>query len=100
MSEVLPRSYANATPKRRLRSVIGAYVALTKPRVIELLLVTTVPAMILAEEGLPNLGLITAVLVGGALALLLGEWLLWSRAGWSGAGLRGLRGRTGRSAPR
>jgi protoheme IX farnesyltransferase len=68
VSEVLPRSYANATPKRRLRSVIGAYVALTKPRVIELLLVTTVPAMILAEEGLPNLGLIAAVLVGGALA--------------------------------
>ena len=51
MSEVLPRSYANATPKRRLRSVIGAYFALTKPRVIELLLVTTVPPMVLAEEG-------------------------------------------------
>jgi protoheme IX farnesyltransferase len=48
--------------------VIGTYLALTKPRVIELLLVTTVPAMILADEGLPNLGLIAAVLVGGALA--------------------------------
>jgi len=43
-------------------------VALTKPRVVELLLVTTVPAMILAEEGLPDLGLIVAVLLGGALA--------------------------------
>ncbi|MFO1538557.1 MAG: heme o synthase [Actinomycetota bacterium] len=42
--------------------------ALTKPRVVELLLVTTVPAMILAEEGLPDLGLIVAVLLGGALA--------------------------------
>ncbi len=48
--------------------MIGTYLALTKPRVIELLLVTTVPAMILADEGLPNLGLIAAVLVGGALA--------------------------------
>ena len=68
MSEVLPGSYANATPRRRLRSVLGAYLALTKPRVIELLLVTTVPAMILADGGLPNLGLIAAVLAGGALA--------------------------------
>ena len=47
---------------------LGAYLALTKPRVIELLLVTTVPAMILADGGLPSLGLIAAVLVGGALA--------------------------------
>ena len=68
MSEVLPGSYANATPRRRLRSVLGAYLALTKPRVIELLLVTTVPAMILADGGLPDVGLIVAVLVGGALA--------------------------------
>ena len=48
--------------------MIRIYVALTKPRVIELLLVTTVPAMILAAEGMPSLGLIAAVLVGGALA--------------------------------
>jgi protoheme IX farnesyltransferase len=41
---------------------------LTKPRVIELLLVTTVPAMVLAENGLPSLGLIAAVLAGGALS--------------------------------
>jgi protoheme IX farnesyltransferase len=68
VSEVLPGSYANATPRRRLRTVLGAYLALTKPRVIELLLVTTVPAMILADGGLPNLGLIAAVLGGGALA--------------------------------
>ncbi|WP_125777627.1 heme o synthase [Antribacter gilvus] len=46
----------------------GAYVALTKPRVIELLLVTTVPTMILAEGGLPDLGLILLTLVGGAAA--------------------------------
>ncbi|KAD3633329.1 heme o synthase [Arthrobacter yangruifuii] len=45
-----------------------AYVALTKPRVIELLLVTTLPTMIFAERGLPSLGLILATMVGGALA--------------------------------
>jgi protoheme IX farnesyltransferase len=45
-----------------------AYFHLTKPRVIELLLVTTLPAMILADRGMPSIGLIAAVLVGGALA--------------------------------
>ena len=45
-----------------------AYFLLTKPRVIELLLVTTVPAMILADEGLPSLWLILAVLIGGSMA--------------------------------
>jgi heme o synthase len=52
----------------RVTSKIRAYVLLTKPRVIELLLVTTVPAMVLAEDGLPSLTLIGAVLAGGALA--------------------------------
>jgi protoheme IX farnesyltransferase len=47
---------------------IKAYVALTKPRVIELLLVTTVPVMILAERGIPNLWLVLATLVGGSLS--------------------------------
>jgi protoheme IX farnesyltransferase len=45
-----------------------AYVALTKPRVIELLLVTTAPVMILAERGIPNLWLVLSTLVGGALS--------------------------------
>ena len=45
----------------------GAYVALTKPRIIELLLVTTVPPMVLAAGGWPGLGLILATLVGGTL---------------------------------
>lgn len=45
-----------------------AYVALTKPRVIELLLVTTVPVMILAAGGIPNLWLVLATLVGGTLS--------------------------------
>ena len=52
----------------RVSSRIRAYVLLTKPRVIELLLVTTVPAMILADGGFPSLTLIGAVLLGGALA--------------------------------
>lgn len=45
-----------------------AYVALTKPRVMELLLVTTVPVMILAQGGIPNLWLVVATLIGGALS--------------------------------
>jgi protoheme IX farnesyltransferase len=43
-----------------------AYVALTKPRVVELLLVTTAPVMFLAERGLPDLWLVLATLLGGA----------------------------------
>lgn len=59
----------NRTPVRRpWRSTVKAYVALTKPRIIELLLVTTVPTMILAEGGLPDLWLVAATLVGGTLA--------------------------------
>ena len=46
----------------------AAFVALTKPRIVELLLVTTVPSMILAERGLPSLWLMSATVVGGALA--------------------------------
>ena len=48
--------------------VLRAYVALTKPRIIELLLVTTVPTMVLAQGGIPPLPLIGAVLIGGSLA--------------------------------
>ena len=48
--------------------VLRAYVALTKPRVIELLLVTTVPVMVLAERGLPSLWLVLATVFGGALS--------------------------------
>ena len=45
-----------------------AYVALTKPRVIELLLVTTAPVMILAQNGIPDLWLVLATLIGGSLS--------------------------------
>ncbi|HEY5489193.1 MAG TPA: heme o synthase [Candidatus Limnocylindrales bacterium] len=58
---------ANALPAS-LRDRINAYVALTKPRIIELLLVTTVPAMFLAARGVPPLGLVFWTLFGGTLA--------------------------------
>lgn len=45
-----------------------AYIALTKPRVIELLLVVTVPTMILAQGGLPNIWLVIGTLIGGAMS--------------------------------
>jgi protoheme IX farnesyltransferase len=51
-----------------LRARVGAYVSLTKPRIIELLLVTTVPAMMLAAGGWPSWRLLLATLVGGTLA--------------------------------
>ena len=51
-----------------LRARVGAYVALTKPRIIELLLVTTVPTMVVAARGVPSGWLVLATLVGGALA--------------------------------
>jgi len=47
---------------------MGAYLALTKPRIIELLLVTTIPAMVVAQGGLPDAGVAMATIVGGALA--------------------------------
>jgi len=53
---------------KTLRDRVGAYVALTKPRIIELLLVTTVPAMVLAARGIPPLDLVWWTLLGGSLA--------------------------------
>ena len=50
------------------RRKLGAYVALTKPRIIELLLVTTVPTMVVAERGLPSVWLMVATVIGGTLA--------------------------------
>ena len=50
------------------RETFSAYIALTKPRIVELLLITTVPAMLLAAHGFPPLTLIAATLVGGTLS--------------------------------
>ncbi|NYJ66632.1 protoheme IX farnesyltransferase [Pseudoclavibacter chungangensis] len=66
VDEVLGTHRAVERPRaaRRLR----AYIALTKPRIIELLLVTTAPTMILAQRGIPDLWLLAGVVFGGALA--------------------------------
>jgi len=55
-------------PQRSLGRSVRAYVQLTKPRVLELLLVTTVPVMILAQNGLPDPWLVLATVVGGSLS--------------------------------
>jgi protoheme IX farnesyltransferase len=51
-----------------LRRRVAGYIALTKPRIIELLLVTTVPTMVVAEKGLPSLWLVVATVLGGTFA--------------------------------
>ena len=53
---------------RTVKRTLTAYVSLTKPRVVEMLLVVTAPTMLLAERGIPNVWLILATLVGGALS--------------------------------
>jgi protoheme IX farnesyltransferase len=62
---------AAASPEGRagsLRETVQAYVRLTKPRIVVLLLITTVPAMILAAGGVPSIRLIVATLLGGSIA--------------------------------
>ena len=68
--EAQPLTVAPARPPRPAGPgrTVRAYVALTKPRIIELLLVTTLPTMIVAERGLPGGWLIAATLAGGTLA--------------------------------
>lgn len=63
----------DAAPAASVGETLRAYLALTKPRIIELLLVTTVPTMVLAQQGmaqrgLPSLWLMAAVVLGGSLA--------------------------------
>src|SRR5664279_2087998 len=62
---VVPRKQGFGT---RVVRKAGAYLALTKPRVVELLLVTTAPVMVLAAHGIPNLWLVLGTLVGGSLS--------------------------------
>jgi protoheme IX farnesyltransferase len=67
----MPTSPLPAVDSRLFSRVIrriGFYVALMKPRVIELLLVTTAPVMVLAANGLPDMWLVVGTLVGGALS--------------------------------
>ena len=63
-SDASRQKRASATPRSRIR----AYIALTKPRIVELLLITTVPAMFLAAHGVPSLWLMVATLIGGTLS--------------------------------
>ena len=67
---VSPGALARARQREKtgLGAVLRAYVALTKPRIIELLLVTTLPSMILAADGLPDWTTVLATMVGGTLA--------------------------------
>lgn len=65
--DISTMSHATAV-KQPIGQTIKAYVALTKPRVLELLLVSTVPVMFLAEGGMPNLWLVFATVIGGAMS--------------------------------
>ncbi len=58
----------SVSAERSVKRTIKAYVELTKPRVLELLLVSTVPVMFLAQHGLPNLWLVAATVIGGAMS--------------------------------
>ncbi len=62
------RPTSGATTSVSRRDVLKAYVGLTKPRIIELLLVTTVPAMFLAAGGVPPLLLVLSTMLGGLFA--------------------------------
>jgi protoheme IX farnesyltransferase len=66
-SRLAPGGVAHGS-RRTPTSVVGAYIALTKPRIIELLLITTVPTMVLAEQGWPAMSLVIITLIGGTLA--------------------------------
>jgi len=63
-----PPGHPGPLTKPTTRDIVRAYFALTKPRIIELLLVTTVPAMVLAAGGWPSTLLVLYTLIGGSLA--------------------------------
>lgn len=65
---VVPSRLFSHESKRSPKTLIGGYIALTKPRIIELLLVTTVPTMVLAAGKWPAWSLIGVTLLGGTLA--------------------------------
>mgnify|MGYP001815257618 FL=1 len=66
-SRLAPGGVAHGS-RRTPTSVVGGYIALTKPRIVELLLITTVPTMVLAESGWPATSLVIITLIGGALS--------------------------------
>ena len=66
--DLFTQNKSSVTDKESFLQVIKNYVALTKPRIIELLLVTTIPTMFLASGGWPNWMLVLNTFIGGALA--------------------------------
>jgi protoheme IX farnesyltransferase len=67
-AQLVDREGLSTAPRSAALGRLAAYVALTKPRIIELLLVTTLPVMFLAAKGLPDLWLVVATLAGGTMA--------------------------------
>jgi protoheme IX farnesyltransferase len=68
LREAAPPAVDRVETRRDIGAVLRAYVSLTKPRIVELLLITTIPAMMLAAGGWPDLGVVLVVLIGGSLA--------------------------------
>lgn len=68
MAGIANDTLAVFSPLPRFRTVVVDYVLLTKPRIIELLLVTTLPVMLLAARGFPSVSLLAATLIGGTFA--------------------------------
>lgn len=70
LEEMIPQAQTPVTalPRAKGLALAKAYLALTKPRVIELLLITTIPVMILAQRGIPELWLVLATFIGGAMS--------------------------------
>ena len=66
-SRLAPGGVAHGS-RRIPTTKLGGYIALTKPRIIELLLITTVPTMVLAAGGWPRTSLVLITLLGGSLA--------------------------------
>lgn len=67
-SRLAPGGIAAHAPRRKPTTIVGAYIALTKPRIIELLLITTIPTMVLAQKGWPSTWLVVVTFIGGTLA--------------------------------
>ncbi|WP_028660767.1 heme o synthase [Nocardioides insulae] len=65
VGQQVPDVEASDPTRATFKDVVAAYVGLTKPRVMELLLLTTVPVMFIAEKGIPDLGLVIATVLGG-----------------------------------
>lgn len=68
MATTHPTAPVVASRTSSWRATVSAYIALTKPRIIELLLVTTLPVMFLAERGVPSLWLMVVTFTGGCLS--------------------------------